>query len=357
MKKEISLILSFMLLCLDLCAQVSLQIPLNKHKKSDLNQYRIKVVDKRADTTAPLGKVKVDYRKGLEQLVAKASLSKDLEDYYAKLYPAEAGVQKELLALVYKFEAEEILPPLADEWGMFKYSADFFVSENDNSFCLLGAVDDTFLVTAYDVTPALLKKVAETIQIPYSKMVKNPPAIERNLNRKEFLSYQVQEKKYFKAYTTDSMPNGVYEHWNDFLALRKKQNRVVETENGGFLFYTQTEKRKKDFSNMAPYKIIVIDGQAYYKKGYNYIKMLRKGGDYYVTTKINPVVNKNADVIAYGSLYGLMGAFFAAGYLSPQGMTVAETYECKINCRTGNLIPIRKIDKIELKQLRKQKKQ
>lgn len=316
------------------------------------------VWDNRADTNKPLGKIKVDYRKGQELLVSKTSLKNDIARFYSNSEYSDSGTTKRKLAVVvYQFLAEEDIPGLNDETAGFNYSADYFSSTSDSTFQLLFSIDTNVFVQSYDVTKSLLLAVNDVLCLGLKKIDTSTPSSEHQFNRQELGDLNSEHIQYFKAYTQSTIEDGLYKTWNDFLIGRKMPNMFTEPFEGSFITHKLTKKGKKQFCT-PKHTVAVCEGIAYYMHDYGPKYMKKDGDDYKILTNMRVSANKKYEQAYVGvsllatTVMAIAFPFSFTFYFSPMHSQnyVYKRFECKINPRTGSLIPIKHISNKELKE-------
>ncbi len=324
------------------------------------NQYfdSVLVWDNRADTNKPLGKIKVDYRKGHESLLSKSSLKNDIAQFYSNSKHTDSPITKRKLAVViYQFLAEEKIPGLDDETAGFNYSADYFTSTSDSTFQLLFSIDTNVFVQSYDVTKSLLRAVNDVLCLGIKNIDTSKPSSDYQFNREELSLLNSEHIKYFKAYTHANIEDGVYKTWNDFLIGRKMNNMITESYDGTYIIRRLTTKGKKQFIT-PKHAIAVCEGIPYYMHDYGPKYMKKDGDDYKILTNIRVSANKKYEDAYIGvsllaaTVLAIALPFSFSFYFSPMHSKnyVYKRFECKINPRTGSLIPIKHISNKELKE-------
>lgn len=338
-------------------AQVCLKLERGNRLSFAQSVDSVIVIDKRADTTASLGKAKVDYKKGLEPLIAVQSITKDLADYYqSKSNRPKIKGNKQLVILLYDFWAEEQFSGVPEEKASFKYAADYFLSDSADQYSLLGSVDTTVFVGAYDVTASLFKAIDGVLNTQYRKLSFSPSALTRKLTLEQVMLYHKEERKYIKAYNTDVLTDGAYTCWNDFLALRKTENTIAIKKGNDIKFYEKDKRGKLRCRYTVAYKIVVYNGVPYFQSSRSYCEMIKKGEDYFVTLQLTQRRN-NTHAVALGLAFDFGMAMTMAMTTGMFGMVAighgrpltTAIFECRVDSRTGNLMPVRTVSRSYLK--------
>lgn len=324
------------------------------------NQYFDSVIvwDNRADTNKSLGKIKVDYRKGQELLLSKSSLKNDIALFYLKAkFGDTTHTNKKLAVVIYQFLAEENIPGLGDETAGFNYSADYFISTSDSTFQLLFSIDTNVFVQSYDVTKSLLRAVNDVLCLGLKNIDTSNSSSEYQFNQEELSHLNSEHLKYFKAYTESNIEDGVYKTWNDFLRGHKMPDVITEAYEGNYIIKRITKKGKKQFWN-PKHTIAVCEGIPYYMHDTGPKYMKKDGDDFKILTNIRVSANKKYEEAYVGvsllaaTVMAIAFPFSFTFYFSPMHSKnyVYKRFECKINPRTGSLIPIKQISNKELKQ-------
>lgn len=309
----------------------------------------VSVIDKRADTNATLGSIQVNEKKGLETLLAKQSISEVIKNYYQRLSDSSKNKSKQhLIVLMYDFSVQEKPTEFSDETGSFKYCAHYFLSDSNEQYRLLGIIDTTVFIEAFDVTKILLHSASIVLRNQYEQLYRYPSVVAHQFSHDEVLQHDKFDRKYFWAYNQDTLENGAYATWQDFLALHKMENKTVTKKNHTLHILAPNRKGKMRNEDPLKARVLVCDGKAYYQMSGIFNELQKREHDFYLITEISSR-KKNAstaDVIVAGALFGVVGVIATTGarYTKP------ETYECKINPFSGQIIPIRKISKKELRK-------
>lgn len=320
---------------------------------------KVLVYDNRENKTDTLGRIKVDYRKGYEVLFSKSSISKDISTYYStSIYKDKSLSKKSLIVVVYQFLIEEKIQGIDDETAGFKYSADYFMASADSAYQLYYSIDTNVFVQAYDATDPLLKSVEDVLCFSLQKTFKGHPASDHLFTEKELKELKANHIQYFKAYAQTQQEDGIYETWNDFLRGAKMKDFITKASEGTYVVYKTLKNGREQFR--APiHRVAVLDGNVYYV--YNEeIKLVKKEGDEFklvTNMKVN-TNNKYEDAFFSASILAKTAWLIAFPFVFPyffyslqSQQYVYKRFECKINPRTGSLIPIKLISDKELKEL------
>ncbi|MFA6151092.1 MAG: hypothetical protein WC716_07225 [Chitinophagaceae bacterium] len=315
----------------------------------------ILVFDNRDSIDKGLGKVKVDYRKGHEVLLPERSLSADISQFYSSLKnKKESTAGGKLAIVVYRFWAEENIPGIDDETAGFAYSADYFKATTDSTFQLLGSVDTTVFVQSFDVTKYLLQSVNDVLCHSVYKMQKNRSSSDHQFTTNDLSKLKSTHTKHFKAYTDTIPQNGVYETWNDFLNNRKMEQMVTEPSATDYTIYKIKENGKKQFRTPI-HKVAICNGVTYYVNGIQPVVMSHVGNDYSILTKIRVNNGRHNESDLGLSLFATTAIAFLMPlsvtfyfYAFPNQQYSNKLFDCRINPRTGSIIPIRYVSDKEL---------
>lgn len=337
-------------------SQVILHLKNSSCKTRDEYFDSILVFDNRDSIDKGLGKVKVDYRKGHEILLPERSLSADISQFYSSLKnKKEVTAGGKLAIVVYRFWAEENIPGIDDETAGFAYSADYFKATTDSTFQLLGSVDTNVFVQSFDVTKDLLQSVNDVLCHSVYKMQKIQPSSDHQFTGEELSMLRSTHTRYFKAYTDTLPQNGVYETWNDFLNNRKMEGLITEPSATDYTIYKIKENGKKQFRTPL-HKISIYNGTAFYLHG-NEPKIMKKdSNNFFVMVNIPVNTNKRYNETYVGLnllattaltfVFPLSFAFYF--YAFPNKEYKMKRFECRINPRTGALIPLRYVSDKEM---------
>ncbi len=337
------------------------------HLKNNLcsakNEYfdSILVFDNRDSIDKGLGKVKVDYRKGHEMLLPERSLSADISQFYSSLKnKKELTAGGKLAIVVYRFWAEENIPGIDEETAGFAYSADYFRASSDSTFQLLGSVDTNVFVQSFDVTKDLLQSVNDVLCHSIHKLQSSHPSSDHQFTTDELSKLKSTHTMFFKAYTDTTPQNGVFETWNDFLNNRKMEGLITESSATDYTIYKIKENGKKQFR--APlHKIAIYNSTVFYLHG-NEPKIIKKdSNNFFVLANLPVNTNKRYNETYVGLslltttaitfVFPLSFAFYF--YAIPNQKYIMKRFECKINPRTGALVPIRQVSDEEMIERRK----
>lgn len=351
--------ISIIIFALLLSARGSSQVILHLNNSSCKTQKEyfdsILVFDNRDSIDKGLGKVKVDYRKGHEILLPERSLSADISQFYSSLKNKKAATAAGKLAIVvYRFWAEENIPGIDDETAGFAFSADYFRVTTDSTFQLLSSVDTNVFVQSFDVTKYLLQSVNDVLCHSANKLQKIKPASDHQFTTEELSKLKSTHTRYFKAYTDTVSQNGVYETWNDFLNNRKMEALITEPSATDYTIYKIKENGKKQFRTPI-HKVAVCNGVAYYVHGIQPVGMSRVGNDYSILTKIRVNNGRHNESDLGLSLFATTAIAFLMPlsvtfyfYAFPNQQYSNKLFDCRINPRTGSIIPIRYVSDKEL---------
>lgn len=319
---------------------------------------KVLVYDNRENKTDTLGRIKVDYRKGYEALFSKSSISKDISTYYStSIYKDKSLAKKSLVVVVYQFLIEEKISGIDDETAGFKYSADYFMASGDSAYQLFYSIDTNVFVQAYDATNPLLKSVEDVLCFGLQKTFKEHPASDHLFTQKELTELKANHIQYFKAYAQTQHEDGIYETWNDFLRGAKMKDFITKASEGTYVVYKTLKNGREQFR--APiHKVAVLDGNVYYVYNEEIKSVKKEGDDFKLVT--NMLVNSDKKYEStYVGLSLLASTVMALAfpfsfsfcfYPMHSQQYVYKRFECKINPRTGMLIPLKHISDKELKE-------
>lgn len=315
----------------------------------------VSVIDKRADTNATLGSIQVNEKKGLESLLAKQGIATEIKKYYQRLSDSSKNKSKQgLVILLYDFLVQEKPTEFSDETGSFRYCAHYFLSDSNEEYHLLGMIDTTVFIEAFDVTKIILRSASLVLRNQYEQLYRYPSVVANVFSYDEVLQHDRFDRKYFLAYHQDTLENAAYATWQDFLALHKMENKTVTKKNHTLHILAPNRKGKIRNEDPLKAKVLVCEGKAYYQTGGIFHELQKREHDFYLITEISSRKSNvpTADVIAAGVMFGVIGVIATTGarYTKP------ETYECRINPFSGQVIPIRKISKKELRKSMKEHK-
>jgi hypothetical protein len=313
---------------------------------------KVIVLDQRRDTGSVVGFIRSGKMNSKKALVAKPNLAYLIEDFYTQLSKqSDSQSNSQIVILLYAFLATEDNTGFSEETARFTYAADYFLSDDGIVYRLLGSVDEVVFVRSLDVTQLFLKTLDRSLCGFYEGFYSNPISQEkRPYSYNEVCNFKEEQKKNFKAYTTDSFRNAYFVSWDDFLALRSKQNEgVVKKGNRFKATKTYIDGKIEKSSLPEEVKVFAFDNRFYYLYDNNAYQMYKKENDFFimgfVPTKYwghNGIVERN---IRYQQ--SLEKSFPKIDGDMPSNFFGC--FEFKIEPRNGNLIPIRKISSQKLK--------
>ncbi|MGC4058457.1 MAG: hypothetical protein QM743_10135 [Chitinophagaceae bacterium] len=297
---------------------------------------RVTVIDRRADTGRVIGKVKLDATVGPEDLLSERTLHEELESWYLQNGKRQES-ETALVVILYAFEAKELpADPLENrESATFTYSADFFSTVNGSTYRLLASVDTVCSITAFNVTDPLYEMVNRVLAASYRVMRKFPAVSDRQYTYAEVQSHQQNSYKSFLPFNGGTLPDQAYfEDWNDFRAMRGATDKTFVKKSDYVTVYRIRKDRKNIMTN-ATGQVLIYEGTPYYRMNATYREMILKDGEYRIKSPV--YVAHFAPNLAYG----LVGAVIAP----KQKVYVQEPYECRIDSRTGRVIPVNELGK------------
>lgn len=315
------------------------------------------VIDRRSDTLAPLGHIKINFQKGYEKLLPKTSLANDL--YNIHHLQITKGSNKTLAIVIYEFKLEEKISDVDAEIAGFRFLADYFLSNPDGTFSLYQMADlDTF-VRAYDVTNKLIVTAQKTLNAYLNNVTKQSLASQHKFTIPELHTRNPTDVKHFLPYSKQVIQDGVYADWNSFLYGRKDENLVAKFNYDGIDLYRKKKKGEQYISNPGSTTIIVKNGQYFLKNKGDILEFWKDSVGFWTTKKIRMAEPLNlhphqitSEQIVLTAMAGIfstlllpMGSSFFFWHNPAHSKGSLKLYYCVINHRNGALVPIKPIEK------------
>ena len=307
------------------------------------------VVDKREHVSDTLGIIRAGKMNGKRALTSKLAFTTAIENYYKTLsLRSKNTFDKKLIVLIYKFEGNEIESGYTDENAQFVFSADYFISNETNTYQLLGMIDTVINVHSLDVTKKLLRTIDQSLcsLYEYAYTLKNKD--KKNYDYEQVLRYAEIEKAANPAYQADTFCNGLYATWSDFLALRRVEGKQIGKKNKRFKIEYINEKGKTKYEPLPiGTKVIAYEGNAYINFGNICYPISKRNNDFYFTGKLTQQYNDGL-ILGVGIAFGAIGVLMFVDSKVPIGHDGSDMtgilYEFKIDPRKGKAILLRKIE-------------
>ena len=297
----------------------------------------VELIDKRADTNAVLGRIRVGLGNREKEIYSEQPLHQAIANYYRDLSAKSKSNVAKLLIVLRTFYAYEEKPGFSSETAKIKYSADYFISENGLDFRLLGIVDTIIIVKGFDVTRKLMRTIPRSLFDLYEGLYVHQ--IQPNeYNYQEVLNFENEEKKNLAAYNKPLPENAVFNTWEEFKQLKAKPNESVFIKRRLFKIAYKNSKGNTKTAPIIYAKVYAYDGQLFYRIENSFYKLYQRDGDFFVTGKTSEFKSNNSNAFM---VFGLVG-----GILITSNSPSFETYEFKIGHRKGDLIPIKLISKV-----------
>lgn len=297
----------------------------------------VKVIDMRANPDAIIGRIKKGFNNREMDITTAEPLPLAIENYYLRLSAAaKTKSNSKLLILLHTFYASEEKPGFASESAFFKLDAEYFISEGDGQYRLLGAVDTNVYVQSFDVTQKLFRTIDNSLCGIYESLY-NSPLQTALYSYDQVLDYENEQKKIYPAYNTMQLEDGVYSKWEDFIHLNKKANEFVELKKGKFKHKYYNAKGKARSAPMGYVKVFVYAGKPYYVLDGKPREMSKKENDFYFTGRSNRfIISQNTTYVGVGGAAGML--------FVPVGSSRNPLFEVKISYKNGQLIPVKRLD-------------
>lgn len=308
----------------------------------------VEVIDKRQSPTDTLGIIRAGKMNGKRPLLSKQALNKDIENYFNSLsaiskYPSD----KKLVVLIYKFSGNETGTGYTDENAEFVFAADYFLSDQQNKYHLLGMVDTIIKVSSIDVTKKLLRSIDQSLCYLYEHTYTTHPADKHPYTIEEVRRYDDIEKNSHPAFTADHFPNGMYGTWKNFLALQKEEDRKIGKKKKKFKIESLSESGKIKYSPVpVKTKVIAYEGKAYINFGNVFYPLSKMDNDFYFTGRLGEVQRNTGVIVGAGLMFGTVGVLIVVKGNEPPGLDGSTLdgilYDFKVEARTGKAIVLRK---------------
>jgi hypothetical protein len=315
---------------------------------------KVIVIDQRRETDSLIGFVRAGKLNSKQDLIAKPSLAHLIEDYYTRL-SAQSGIQtsKQIVVLLHQFVAKEDNTGLSEETARFFYTADYFISEDGGAnYQLLGMVDEVIFVSSLEVTQLFLRTIDKSLCTFYEGLYSNPkPKQNRLYSYTEVQNFKEEQKKNFKAYSSDSFQNAYYVSWESFLDLNTSKNKNEE-----LILKRDKLKLAKtyidgavEYNNLsADVKVVAFDNKLYFRYDNESHCLYKKNNDFFIVGYLPFAYWGNNGIIEKNIRY--QQSFKKTFPKVDGGLTVKPGYyEFKIEARTGDLIPIRRLKMKKIK--------
>lgn len=302
---------------------------------------KVLVLDKRKDTGA-VAKLKFAAEKGYELLGTAQSFTTVFGDYCQKTLSKKDESEQELVVLVYRFFAEELdsNDQSNTEFGLVRFSADFFVKGADDRYRLLGASDGYAFASAYNVTDELIHAAGSAIVAGYQSVRKQASPSDLYYSWDYVKEYDRETQKRNLPFSGTLPESAYFGSWNDFLAMRSQADIEVRVTEKEVAFYRIRKNEKKTKLFNAPGLLFVWQGKAYYRINYSYWELERRGGDFYLRV---PVILQRYSLYRDPVFYGF-GSVNGRSKLGTYQLGYYNSfYECMINPRTGDPLLLKEL--------------
>ncbi|PJJ79855.1 hypothetical protein [Mucilaginibacter auburnensis] len=291
----------------------------------------INFIDSRNDTST-LGIVQTGAFNRQALVVAKDGLGNQIKNVLADLTDSTAA-NGELLLQLRLYNLAEVTSSFSEK-GYFKLYAHLF-AKVDNGYSIINSVDTLVVMSAMDVTNALLKAGSNVLTDFIANNLTNKPQSKASFPYSYIVNIDRAEKKQLRLYTADTFTDGVYYRYRSFKDQIPDGEVVVEGDSisdGNIKVYDA--KRKLKNLNPANAYAVVFKGKPYITNTFGYHPVYRRDDDVFFNGRISIYRNASAGtVIAMSALFGIAG-----GLIASSGTNDLYDGEVKIDYLTGEFI-------------------
>ncbi|MFO7369179.1 MAG: hypothetical protein R6X09_02790 [Bacteroidales bacterium] len=300
----------------------------------------IKFVDSRVDTSN-MGIVQVGLMNANVIVNTKIPLSEQLNDYLTSAIDSSAKDGELLLQLRHILFCETTT--MSSETGYCYMKAILYAGKDAQTYKMLSAIDTVILVKSLDVTKKLLASGSSLLTELINNNLKNYPDNDVIYSYHDIVKTDSIEKRQIKLYNTDIFENGLYCSYNSFKNQKPDNQIIVATKKDGTISSVRTTDVNSNLVKVKSDEVyaIVFNGNPYVSTGYGYYP-LYKGDDYfYFVGKVKPMTTNNeANVIAAGMMFGLVGGLIAS---AANSSGPGENYFIIIDHSNGGFIHYKKM--------------
>jgi hypothetical protein len=271
-------------------------------------------------------------------VVGRLTLKKSVEQYFLDLsngLPADPNLK--LTIVMHRFYLSE---RGQSDYTSFEYAADYFIASGDNEYSLLGSVDTIIKSNTPYLSLSLFNSVDNCLCFLYEDLFKTPKDT-TVYTADQALNYLNEKKKKNPVYNTDSIPDGVYAAWDDFLQLHSNKHETLTRKDDKVKVMHAGQKRPPFESTIA--QVYVLEGTPYYNLEGALYRMEKIENDFFIVVKMREISTK----IMY--LFGLPGVLAGTVMEGTKGRTGMEFL---LDYKTGRLLKIKNTDESKYGRLR-----
>lgn len=294
-------------------------------KVSNSKYNEIQLLDSRTDTT----------NFGIVQLGAfnKKAIVKTIKPFGNQIkesigFMVDSTAQNNKLILnVRHFFFAEVTGVMSEK-GYCYFRGDLYTQNNDKYY-KLASIDTVGVISAMDVTKALMRSSSNIINNFISNNLTVSPNTQESYSFSDLMSIDSIEKKRTKLYSLQTLNDGIYQN---FSAFSSQEPSIVDFEtkynDDGALVKVIDNEKKASVSAKSIYAV-VKNGRPFIATNHGFFEMKRKGNDFYFQgrSKVSP---NSSSVITASMFFGIVGALLASNQ--------TEVTELKIDHLTGEFI-------------------
>ena len=306
-------------------------------KVSNSLYNRIQLLDLREDTTN-LGIVQTGGFNRKETLIANPALRKQLRIILGELTDSATAQSGELLLRLQHFRFSEITGGYSQS-GFCQLGAEL-LAKNGTGYQLLDTLNTNVTIDkASDVTDKILKAGGDRLTAFIAKNLTRT-AGGRSYSYAEVQKLDSFRKRNLPVYNTNTYTNGLYRSYDAFVAQRPDAQISADLKGDKLrrVWEVTPEGEREEKPNPAKIYGVVFEGIPYIATEFGYYP-LRKVKDDFI---FEGHMRLGSDEMAQN----MSVAFGLAGYLLTKAATgkTSDTYEMKIDFRSGRPVPLRKLD-------------
>lgn len=310
----------------------SLAVP--SYKVSNSLYNKITVIDMRPDTSN-YGLIQKGLSNKKAMLISDTPLSQQTENLLAAIID-NSGKSSDLVMIIKRFSFSEMTLSFSEK-GYFNLIASLHAKQGQG-YQRIAAIDTSVIISAMDVTNAILKKGSSVFADFIANNLTKVPAGDI-LTYADMIKDDGADKERMPVYYTDSYIDGVYKNYEAFLKQIPSGNILVEGDSISKKtvksLFTDGKFRKVD-----PTKVyaIVVYGKPYIATKYGYYPLKKANGIFSFIARV-PTASSTDMVVASVAL-GLAGSLIASG--------ANNVLEIRIDRYTGDFIKLRQAGEWEL---------
>jgi hypothetical protein len=319
------------------------QLAFPETKVSNSFYNRIQLLDVRDDTTN-LGFVQTGNSNRKEILIANPALGKQLRIILGELVDSATAQSGELLLRLSHFRFSEITSTYS-EIGYCHLGGELMV-KREGGYQLLDTLNTLIKLEVdgqspkpRDVTDPLLKAGINRIN---TFLAKN---LTRAAGGRVYSDTDVQNldsfmKRNLPVYNATTYTNGLYKTYDAFMAQKPDAQISAEVKGDKLrrIWQVTPEGEREQRPNPAKIYGLVVEGIPYIATEFGYYPMRKVKDDFVFEGKMR--IGSNDAIMMTAGMFGLAGALIGMA-VSPK---VSDTYEMKIDFRTGQPVPVQKMD-------------